>query len=126
MKNRLPKLVIIEDEPILLQSLTLQLADSFQVFSAQDGEAGLELIYKQKPAIILLDFVLPRMSGFEILARIKKDLHLKKITVIALSNRDQKQEQDKAFKLGVDEYFIKSNTDLNELVQKLKQRFQEE
>lgn len=121
MSDQQPKLVIIEDEPLLLKALNIELLDGgFQIYSALDGERGLELIYKEKPDLVLLDMVLPKISGFEVLARIKKDPLLKNIPVIALSNRDQKQEQEQAFELGADDYFIKSNTDLTQLTNKLK------
>ena len=121
MSNQQPKIVIIEDEPLLLKALNIELLDGgFQVYSALDGETGLELIYKEKPDIILLDMVLPRITGFDVLSKIKNDSIIKNIPVIALSNRDQKHEQEHAFELGADDYFIKSNTDLSQLIQKLK------
>lgn len=124
MDNQKPKIVIIEDEPLLLKALNIELLDAgFQAYSALDGETGLELIYKEKPRIVLLDLILPRISGFEVLTKIKKDPLLQDISVIALSNRDQKHEQEEAFKLGADDYFIKSNTDLTELTNKLKTYF---
>lgn len=115
------RIVIIEDEPILLKALNIELLSAeFEVMSAIDGESGLDLIREEKPDLVLLDLVLPKMSGFEVLEKIKTDKKLKKIPVVVLSNLGQKEEYKRGLQLGATDYFIKSNTDLSLLTQKLK------
>ena len=118
MKN---KIIIIEDEPLLLQALNIELLDAgFDVLSSLNGEAGFKLIQKEMPQLILLDLLLPGISGFEVLALLRQDEVLKKIPVVILSNLGQQEEQKHVLELGVVDYFIKSNTDLAELTKKIK------
>lgn len=118
------KVIIVEDEPILLKALNIELLGAgFNVLSATAGDSGLELITKEKPDAVLLDLLLPKMNGFEILRRLQENPQLKTIPVIVLSNLGQKDEQKKALGLGAVDYFIKSNTNLDEVVEKLNHFF---
>ena len=115
------KIVIVEDDAILLKALNLELlSNGFEVLSAINGESGLVLIKKEKPDMILLDLIMPKMGGFEVLEVLKNDKQLSKIPVIVLSNLSQKADIEKAKNLGAVDFYEKAITDLNKLVEKIK------
>jgi len=81
----------------------------------------LEAVEKSQPDIILLDLVLPKLTGFEVLEKIKSQDKLKKIPVILLTNLSQKSDVEKGLKLGADDYLIKAHFMPSEVVSKIKQ-----
>ena len=104
------KIFIIEDDPFLSEMYAAKFSQSgFQVEMAIDGEKGLEKIKTSKPDLILLDIVLPKMDGFEILKKVKEDSQLNKIPIILLTNLGQKNEIEKGLALGAEEYIIKAH-----------------
>jgi DNA-binding response OmpR family regulator len=119
------KILFIEDERILrvLLSKTL-IQEGFEVDEAIDGEEAMEKLKKdQRPDLILLDLLLPGMSGYEVLSRIKKDPILESIPVIILSNLGQREEIEKGLKMGALDYLIKAHFTLDEIVAKIKNVF---
>lgn len=116
------KILIIEDDPFLSEMYAIKLSqDNFQVEIAVDGKEGLKKIQSYKPDLILLDIVLPKMDGFEILKKLKQDPKLKKIPVILLTNLGQKNEVEKGLALGADEYIIKAHFTPTAVVAKVKE-----
>jgi DNA-binding response OmpR family regulator len=95
--------------------------EDFQAEIATDGQEGLEKIKNQKPDLILLDIVLPKMDGFEVLRKVKGDSNLKKIPVVLLTNLGQKNEVEKGLSLGADEYIIKAHFTPTAVVAKVKE-----
>lgn len=119
-QNNSKKIAIIEDERILLKALKTELSsEGFEVISATDGETGIELIKKEKPDLLLLDLVLPRIDGFEVLKRIKKDSKVKDVPVLILSNLGQDENIERGMKLGAVDYFVKASTDLATIAEKI-------
>lgn len=115
------KIVVIEDDRILLKALNVELlSDNFEVLSASDGVAGLELVKKEKPNLVLLDLVLPKMHGFDVLKALKEDKTTKKIPVVILSNLGQDSDVKKGLELGAKDYYKKAATDLSDLAKKIK------
>ena len=115
------KIVVVEDEPILLKALNLELLSAeFAVLSAANGEAGVELITKEMPDLVLMDVMMPKMTGLEALEALKKNAATKDIPVILLSNLGQDSDKKKGMELGATDYFVKSSTDLDVLVEKIK------
>ena len=97
------KILIIEDEALIGELLRKKLADEgYYAFIAKDGEEGLEEIRSQKPDLVLLDIILPRLNGFEVLEGMKKDGSFKTIPVIIISNSGQPTEIEAAKKIGFD------------------------
>ena len=92
----------------------------FEVRLAGDGEIGLKELEKGLPDIILLDLILPGMSGFEILAKIKENEQTKAIPVVILSNLGSREEIDKGLKLGAESYLIMANVLIDEVVKKIR------
>jgi DNA-binding response OmpR family regulator len=116
----LKKILVVEDEQILLRALNVELlSQGFEVLSAKDGETGLRLINEEKPGLVLLDLILPKMHGFEVLKAIKSNEDTREIPVIILSNLGQDSDIKKGLELGAEGYFIKASTDLSELSKKI-------
>jgi len=113
-------LLVIEDEEMLLRALYLAFLHSgYTIATASDGETGLRMTERLKPNLVLLDLLLPKMSGFEYLKTIKSNPGLKSTPVIVLSNLGDKDDMEKATDLGAADYFIKANTDLSVLAKKV-------
>lgn len=119
--NKANKIVlIIEDDEMLLRALYLAFLHSgFTIATASDGETGLRMTERLKPNLVLLDLLLPKMSGFEYLQAMKSNPALKRIPVIILSNLGDKDDMAKAKTLGAADYFIKADTDLSVLARKV-------
>ena len=116
------KILIIEDEKILadMYKEKFEIA-GFKIFLAVDAEEGLNMAKKEKPDLILLDILLPRENGIFILEKIKEDSDLASIPIVAFSNYDDPQTKEKAKKLGVKDYLIKTNFTPEEVVVKVKE-----
>ena len=117
------KILIIEDEEIMIDLLQRKLTkEGYQISVAKDGEEGLKMMREIKPDLILLDIVMPKMGGFEVMEGMNKDKELKKIPVIVISNSGQPVELDKAQKLGAKDWLIKTEFDPQEVVDKVKKQ----
>jgi len=115
------KILIIEDEEILLDLLKSKLEElGYDVYCALDGEKGLKAIRDIVPDLLLLDMVMPKMSGFEVMEAMQKDPSIKDIPVIIISNSGQPVELDKAKQLGAKDWLIKTEFDPAEVIQKVK------
>ncbi len=117
------KILIIEDEEVLLGLLQERLVqEGYRVDIAKDGQEGLEKIRKFKPDLILLDIVMPKMGGFEVMEEVNKDEELKTIPIIIVSNSGQPVELERAKKLGVKDWLIKTDFDPQEVIDKVKKQ----
>ncbi|MBI2626491.1 MAG: response regulator [Candidatus Nealsonbacteria bacterium] len=115
------KILIIEDDKFLRELLVKKLLEEgFEVAEAVNGEEGLKKTKEIKPDLILLDLVLPEMSGFDVLAGIKSDPALASTSVIILSNLGQKEDLEKGMKMGAVDYLIKAHHTPREIVDKVK------
>jgi len=116
------KILFIEDEPHLQKELKEILGqEKIEIFSAFDGEEGLKQVKKEKPNLILLDLILPKKDGFEVLKELKADDELKDIPVIVLTNLEGIGDVEKALSLGATTYLVKANYDLEDVVKKIKE-----
>lgn len=115
------KILIVEDESALQKTLSEVLnQEGYQVISALDGEIGLELAKKERPDLILLDLVLPKLHGFEVLEQLTKDPETKKIPIIVLTNLEETKDVEKAIELGATTYLVKETYSLDEVIEKIK------
>ncbi len=115
------KVIIIEDEETLLNLLDKKLnQEGYEVIVARDGQEGLEKIKTNMIDLILLDIVMPKMGGFEVMEELQKDEILSRIPIIIISNSGQPVELDRAKELGVVDWLIKTDFDPQEVVDKVK------
>ncbi|PIV90711.1 response regulator [Candidatus Gracilibacteria bacterium CG17_big_fil_post_rev_8_21_14_2_50_48_13] len=111
-------ILIVEDEKPLVHALQLKLgAQGFHVLTAEDGEAALALLETEQVDLILLDLVMPKVDGFQVLAALAKKGNT--VPVVVASNLGQEQDVKRAKEFGVKDYFIKSNTSLADVVEKI-------
>lgn len=121
------KILFIEDEMSLQKSLASRLKDEdFEMLSALDGEIGLRQAKEKKPDLIILDLVLPKKDGFEVLKELKSDPDLVSIPVIVLTNLEGNRDVEKALALGAFTYLVKANYSLDDTVLKIKQALGDE
>lgn len=117
------KILIIEDEEILLDILKRKLsAMGYEVFVARDGFSGLEAIKEILPDLILLDIIMPKMGGFELMEKVRLDDSIKNIPIVIISNSGQPVELDKARKLGARDWLIKTDFNPQEVLEKVIQQ----
>jgi len=115
------KILFIEDESALQKAVSDFLGqEGFSVVSALDGETGLRMAKAEAPDLILLDLILPKLNGFEVLKELSSDEKTKKIPVIVLTNLEGVEEVKKALELGATTYLIKEDYRLEEVVEKIK------
>ncbi|MDO8593251.1 MAG: response regulator [bacterium] len=113
------KILIVEDEDALSSVLSAKLSrEGFEAEVAGDGEAGLKKITAWQPDLILLDIVMPKVNGYEVLEEMAKNNV--KIPVIIISNSGQEVELEKIKKLGAVDWIIKTQLDAGEVVDKVK------
>lgn len=116
------KILLVEDDEFLAELYATKLnMEGFEVFLAVDGEKGLKLAKEKMPDLVLLDIILPKMDGFEVLGKMKIDPAMKNIPVILLTNLSQKDEVKKGLDLGAKDYLIKAHFMPSEVVKKIKQ-----
>jgi len=114
------KILLIEDEQLMIELLERKLnQEGYEVSVARDGVEGLEKMREEKPDLILLDIIMPKMGGFEVMEEINKDVELKKIPVIVISNSGQPVELDRAQRLGAKDWLIKTEFDPQEVLDKV-------
>ena len=119
------KILFIEDESALQKTFGDVLKqEGYQMFSALDGEVGLRLVKTEKPDLILLDLILPKINGFEVLEKLKEDQETKDIPVIVLTHLEEMEDVQKAIELGAKDYLVKANYSLKEVVEKIKKALQ--
>ena len=116
-----PQILIIEDDRFLSSILKGRLEkEGFMVLQAYDGEEGLNVLRQGKPDLILLDLIMPKMSGFEVLQAISTDPELSSVPVMIASNLGQDSDIEKAKSLGAIDYYVKVRTSIDELAQIVK------
>lgn len=110
------RILIIEDEKPLSHALKLKFShEGYDVAVAEDGEEGLKLAKEQSFDLILVDIIMPKLDGFAVLSALKETGN--KSTIIVLSNLGQQEDIEKAKKLGVKDYMVKSNTPISRIVE---------
>jgi len=115
------KILFIEDESALQKTFGEVLKqEGYKTIPALDGETGLRLAKTEKPDLVLLDLILPRANGFDVLKKLKEDKETKNIPIIILTNLEEVGSVDKAIGLGATTYLVKTQYSLEEVVDKIK------
>lgn len=113
-------ILIVEDEQNMRESLREAFLDSdFNVLVEGDGEGVLDVVKHQKPDVVLLDIILPKKDGFEVLGELKEDAETRYIPVILSTNLSDPSDIQKALDLGATTYLVKSNYSLEDIVKKV-------
>lgn len=121
MPSKKNNILVVEDETFLVKIYSVKLKkEGYDVDIATDGEQAVSKAAELKPDLILLDLILPKLNGFEALEQIRKHPELKKTPVIVLSNLGQEEDIKRAESLGADDYLVKANFSIQDVVQKIK------
>ncbi len=114
------KILLVEDDETLSKVLYEELTDAgFEVSQAYDGEAGLALAQNKKPDLVLLDLIMPKQNGLTVLGSLKKSSETAKIPVIILTMLDRDEDIKEGLRLGADDYVVKSQHAVAEIVDKV-------
>lgn len=113
--------LVVEDDVFLAQLLTNRISKAgVNVIRAADGQEGLDMLRANKPNLILLDLILPKKSGFELLEEMRADPAIANTSVIIVSNLGQESDVKRGRELGAVEYFVKAKTSIDGLVERVK------
>jgi len=124
-KNKPKTILIIEDEKNILEMYSFKFIEAgYKVLKALDGEIGLNLALTNKPDLILLDIILPKIDGFTVLNKIRAVKKTKNIPVIMLTNLGQDEDKSKGVKGGVIGYLVKANCTPADVVRKVSEILQ--
>jgi DNA-binding response OmpR family regulator len=117
------KILIAEDDSMLLNIMAEKLvAEGFEVIKAKDGEEALRQALKIRPDLILLDILMPKMDGVTMLKKLREDKKSLATPVILLTNVSYGDQIDEAMKHGVQDFLVKTNWKLDDVVLKVKQK----
>lgn len=121
------KILIVEDEETLLRILERKLSnEGYDTDIARDGEEALGRMKSEVPDLILLDIVMPKLDGFAVMRAMQEDKRLKDVPIIIISNSGQPVEIEEAKKLGAQDYLVKADFDIEEVMEKVRGQLKEE
>lgn len=127
METEKPKILMIEDDLFLRKLYRDQFTlAGFHFIEAINGVEGINKVVGEEPDLVLLDLILPRKNGFDVLADMKKNRKTKHIPVIILSHLPQESDIQEGFRLGAKDYLVKTDVRLSDVVEKVKQVLREE
>lgn len=116
--------MLVEDDPFISSLLKVRLSNGgFTVLYAADGEAALIMLRQEKPDLVLLDLILPKRSGFELMEAMQADPQLNKVPIIIVSNLGQESDIARGGELGAVAYFVKAKTSIDSLIKKVNEHF---
>lgn len=114
------KILLAEDDRFLRKAATARLRQrGFTILTAEDGEEALRVARAEAPDLVLLDLIMPKMQGFEVLRALKADPATASIPVMVLSNLGQEHDVARTTEAGAVAYLVKANLSLDELVQRV-------
>jgi len=110
------RILIVEDEPALLKVLKKKLGElNCEILTAEDGVEAMDIIKKENPEVILLDIVMPKKNGFDVLKELRTQLQ-KETPVVIISNLERPEDIEMGKSFGVKKYIVKSNISIRQLV----------
>lgn len=116
------RILIVEDEEFLMRALKDNLeSEGCATDTAANADEAMERIKRERPNLILLDLLMPKKDGFYVLEEVKKNPEWKLIPVIVLSNLGGDAEIKRALEMGADDYFVKSQHPIEEVIEKIKE-----
>lgn len=121
-KSHKKTVFVVEDDAFLVKAYQIKLEkEGAEVWVATDGKEALSFLEKEPADVVMLDLMLPHVSGFDILSAIRKNEQWKDVPVIILTNLGQPQDTERCKELGISGYFVKSNTKINDIIAKVKE-----
>lgn len=118
------RILLVEDDRFLRKAAETSLKrHGYHVITASDGEEALRLVHSEKPELILLDLIIPKVQGFEVLRALKADAQTAAIPVIVLSNLSQEHDRDATLAAGAIAHLVKANISLETLVETVDRAF---
>ncbi len=118
----MPRILLVEDDINLRDIYMARLqAEQYEIMSASDGEEALAVAVKQKPDLILLDVMMPKISGFDVLDILRSTPEIKNTKVIIMTALNQESDKRRGEALGADRYLIKSQVTLEDVVRTIKE-----
>lgn len=115
------KILLVEDDDALARAYTSRLtAEGFEIKRVSNGEEGLSAALEFKPDLIILDAMMPKVSGFDVLDILRNTPETTNIRIIMLSALSQESDQKRAKDLGVDDYLVKSQVMMSDVVARIK------
>jgi DNA-binding response OmpR family regulator len=122
-ENKL-KLLLVEDDEFLQKILLAKfIKEGFDVEAASDGEKALEMLHARMPQLLLLDLILPKMTGFDVLSEIRMKAETKNLPVIILSNLGQEEDIRRGKDLGALDFLVKADISVNDVVRRVKELY---
>lgn len=116
------KILLVEDDMALRDIYSTRfMAEGYEVVTASDGEQALTVAVKEKPELILLDIMMPKISGFDVLDILRTTPETKEAKIVIMTALSQPTDVEKGKQLGADEYLVKSQVTLTDVVDKVKQ-----
>ncbi len=117
------KILIVDDEKVLLELLVSKMKQNgFAAIGARDGDEGLQTALAERPDLILLDIVMPKMDGITVLKKLRQDKWGKNVPVIVLSNLNTAEAVEKSLENGVYDYLVKVDYSLDDLAAIVKKK----
>jgi len=125
MKSKL--ILVVEDDIVLQHAIKFKLTtEGFTVIAVNSGEEALQVLASQQPILIWLDLLLPGMGGWRFLEMIRQNPKYRELPVIIVSVLSDKERIKKAFQLHVIDYIVKSESNLDDVVNKVKQYYEQQ
>ena len=113
-------IALVEDEAILRELIQLEMEKKgFKIYAASNGEEGLALVKEKKPDLLLLDLLMPIMSGYEVLHALRKIEEFKKLPCIVISNSGQVDDLNRAYAYGANDVLIKADFNPSQVIDKV-------
>lgn len=110
------KILVIDDDPFFAKSLTESFGSKYEIVTAEDGEDGLKKAVSEKPDVILLDIMMPKMNGLEMLKKLNEENGKAKIPVFITSNMSSMKKISEGLELGICGYIVKSDETMQTIV----------
>lgn len=115
------KLLLVEDDAVLQKALSeFLVTEDFDVVCASDGEDGISKAINEKPDLIILDIILPKKDGYEVIKEVKAFPETKDVPIVLLTNLGSLNDVEKALELGATTYLVKADYKLEEITKKIK------
>ena len=116
------KILLVDDDPLIVQTYQTEFElSNFEVFRAADGQSGFNVLKEKKPDVVLLDIIMPMMSGIDLLKKIKADPEVSETPVFILTNIGQDQAVEEALSNGAKDFILKYRYSPAEVVAKIRE-----